>query len=80
LKTFVQALCHNIGRAAAVYLQVVLKYCLYPRPHSLYRLFAPFVAAANVKLLEEAGMATTKDQLNELLRGYRYDLQLPGGL
>jgi len=37
------------------------------------------VSAADLQLLKDAGAATTEDQLNELLREYRYDLQLNGG-
>ena len=79
MKTFAQALCESVGCAPEDYLRVALKHCLYPRPRSFYRLFAPFVSAADLQLLKDAGAATTEDQLNELLREYRYDLQLNGG-
>ena len=79
MKTFAQALCETVGCAPENYLRVVLKHCLYPRPRSFYRLFALFMPAADIQLLKDVGAATTEDDLNELLRDYRHDLQLHGG-
>ena len=79
LKTFAQALCESVSCAPDQYLQVALKHCLYPRPRCCYRLFALFMSAADLKLLNDAGAATTEDQLNELVGDYRHDLQQHGG-
>jgi hypothetical protein len=59
---------------------VALKHCLYPRA----RVFAPalrFCApAADIQLLAAAGVATTEQQLNDLLGDYRHELQRHGGV
>lgn len=79
MKTFAQALSESVGCAPDHFLRVALKHCLYPRPRSFYRLFALFVSAADIRLLKDVGAATTEDDLNELLREYRYQLGLHGG-
>jgi hypothetical protein len=79
LKTFAQTLCEHVGCAPKDYLRVALKHCLYPWPHSLHRLFALFVPTADIKLLKDAGMVTTDEQLEDLLLEYRENLELRGG-
>lgn len=79
MKTFSQALCQSVGCTPDEYLRVALKHCLYPRPRCCYRLFVPFLSAADLQLLTDAGAATSVNQFNELLNDYRCDLQVRSG-
>lgn len=79
MKTFSQALCQSVGCTPDEYLRVALKHCLYPRPRCCHRLFVPFLPAADLQLLTDAGAATSVKQFNELLNDYRCDFRVRSG-
>jgi len=79
VKTFAQALCKRVGCAPEDYLRVALKHCLYPQARFFSRLFLFDRRAADIELLEDAGAATSEEQLRDLLRDYWIQLHLQGG-
>lgn len=79
MKTFAQAFCEHVGCAPEDYLPIALKRCLYPQAHFFYCILPFFARAADIELLEDAGAATSPEQLQDLLRDYRHELRSRGG-